>query len=294
MGISKYKKSLIVLAIFAIFVVIIFIIINPSRSTQDFSLLLPGVGFVEIVLLFLVFWPLGIIVGGLFAGYILSPLFLFFHKKTIGIKMSYGIQDNRESPKFKSIFKGVFPALMAINFSLMFALNTTIANAVVHDIGDVSEMPSVILIIAFTVILTITNIIAWALFSPVWFLSDAGIVYSNQERVETKQLDNPIIGRSVGGWYMYLLKGYAGIAVIFSYYQLISTYITEFTGGSDLIALIINLILLLPIMFFLSIAAIPAFILLDITKKHRINYVRKWAEKFGISKKVEILFQEKR
>ncbi len=207
--------------------------------------------------------------------------------------MSYGIQDNRESPNFKSIFKGIFPALMAINFSLMFALNPTIANAVVAVV-DVGEMPSVILIIAFVVILTITNIAAWALFSPVWFLSDSGIVYSNQERVEAKQLENPIIGRSVGGWYMYILKGYAGIAVIFSYYQLISTYIPEFKGGSDLIALLINLILLLPLMFFLSIAAIPAFILLDITKKHRIKYVRKWAEKFGISKKVEIVFQEKR
>ena len=54
MGISKYKKSLITLAIFAVFVVIIFLIIDPSRSTQDFSLLLPGVGFVEIILLFLV------------------------------------------------------------------------------------------------------------------------------------------------------------------------------------------------------------------------------------------------
>jgi len=87
---------------------------------------------------------------------------------------------------------------------------------------------------------------------------------------------------------MNLMKGYAGIAVIFSYYQLISKFLTEMTG----VMLIPNLILFLPMMFLISISAIPAFILLDLIKEHRNRYIRKWAEKFGITKKVAISFQE--
>ncbi|GAH44180.1 unnamed protein product [marine sediment metagenome] len=202
--------------------------------------------------------------------------------------MDYGIQENLKSQKFKSMYKGIFPALLAINFSLMFALDNNIATAVVYNIGDISNMPSTVYIIAFLIILSITIIIAMGLFSPVWFLNDAGIVYSNQEKVRKKQLEQNIIGRSVGGWYMNLMKGYAGIAVIFSYFQLISIFLNEMSGPM----IIPNIILFLPMMFLISIAAIPAFILLDLIKEHRNRYIRKWAEKFGITKKVAISFQE--
>jgi len=43
----------------------------------------------------------------------------------------------------------LFPALLAINFSLMFALDNNIATAVVYNIGDISNMPSTVYIIAF-------------------------------------------------------------------------------------------------------------------------------------------------
>ena len=288
MGISKYKKSLFLDGVLIVLIIVIFLILEPIRGNQDFSQFIPGKGFIESFLLFIVFWPIGAIIGGVLFGYILSPLFLFIHKKTIGFTMYYGIQENIESQKFKSIFKGIFPALLAINFSLMFALDYNIANEVVYNIGDISNMPRTVYIIAFLIILSITIIIAMGLFSPVWFLNDAGIVYSNQEKVRKKQLEQPIIGRSVGGWYMNLMKGYAGIAVIFSYYQLISIFLAEMSGPM----LIPNLILFLPMMFLISIVAIPAFILLNLTKEHRIRYIRKWAEKFGITKKVAISFQE--
>ncbi len=288
MGISKYKKSLYLIGGLSALIIIIFLFLEPIRGDQDISQFIPGKGFIETILLLLFIWPIGAIIGGFLFGYILSPLFLFIHKKTIGFSMDYGIQENLKSQKFKSMNKGIFPALLAINFSLMFALNSDIAEVVVYNIGDISNMPSTVNIIAFLIILSITIIIGMGLFSPVWFLNDAGIVYSNQEKVRKKQLEQPIIGRSVGGWYMNLMKGYAGIAVIFSYYKLISQFLTEMTG----VMLIPNLILFLPMMFLISIAAIPAFILLDLTKEHRNKYIRKWAEKFGITKKVAISFQE--
>jgi len=288
MGISKYKKSLYLVGGLSALIIIIFLFLEPIRGDQDFSQFIPGKGFIETILLLVFIWPIGAIIGGFLFGYILSPLFLFIHKKTIGLTMDYGIQENLKSQKFKSMYKGIFPALLAINLSLMFALDNNIANEVVYNIGDISNMPSTVYIIAFLIILSITIIIAMGLFSPVWFLNDAGIVYSNQEKVRKKQLEQPIIGRTVGGWYMHLMKGYAGIAVIFSYYQLISIFLNEMSGPM----IIPNIILFLPMMFLISIAAIPAFILLDLTKEHRNRYIRKWAEKFGITKKVAISFQE--
>jgi len=288
MGISRYKKSIYLFVGLSAVIIILFLFLDPIRGDQDFSQFIPGKGFVETIFLFIIIWPIGAIIGVFLFGYILSPLFLFVHKKTVGLTMDYGIQENLKSQKFKSIYKGIFPALMAINFSLMFALDDTIANEVVYDIGEMSSMPSTFNIIAFLIILAITIIVAMGLFSPVWFLNDAGIVYSNHEKVRKKQLEQPIIGRSVGGWYMYLMKGYAGIAVIFSYYQLISKFLAEMGG----LMVIPNLFLFLPMMFLISIVVIPAFILLDITKEHRIRYIRKWAKKYGITKEVAISFQE--
>ncbi len=207
MGISKYKKSLFLDGVLIALIIVIFLFLEPIRGDQDFSQLIPGKGFIETTLLFIFIWPIGAIIGGVLFGYILSPLFLFIHKKTIGFTMDYGIQENLKSQKFKSMYKGIFPALLAINFSLMFALDNNIADEVVYNIGDISNMPSTVNIIAFLIILSITIIIAMGLFSPVWFLNDAGIVYSNQEKVRKKQLEKPIIGRSVGGWYMNLMKG---------------------------------------------------------------------------------------
>ena len=64
-------------------------------------------------------------------------------------------------------------------------------------------------------------------FSPTWFLTDAGIVYSNEERVTGT--DEPVEGRTVGGRFTDFLRGYAGIGVVFSYIQFLSVYFGEQT-----------------------------------------------------------------
>ncbi len=112
-------------------------------------------------------------------------------------------------------------------------------------------------------------------------LMDAGISYLNQKKVEgTEKL---IEIKTSGGWYLNLLKGYTGIGVI------ISNYLIMLQLPGNWWNLIINNALFL---LGLKISSIPAVILLDVTKDHRIKYVRKWAMKFGINKKVEIFFQE--
>lgn len=299
MSIKKYKKPLRNFIIYAVLIVVMFLLISPTIANQNISLLLPGEGVIEVTIMMLVFYPLSAIIGGVLFGYVLGPLFLVIHKKTIGLNMSYGIQENLESEKFRGGFKAFFPALMAINFSLMFALNENTANAIIYDLGMGSGSPgvptSIISIVASLILLTFTIAVAMGLFSPVWFLLDAGIVYSNKERVERKNLEQPIVGRSVGGWYMYLLKGYAGIAVIFSYFQLIFTFFSRMIelGASDDMTLVfvINIVLLAPLMFLIALSALPAVILLDLTKKNRINYMRKVASMLGIKEQVKISFE---
>ena len=126
--------------------------------------------------------------------------------------------------------------------------------------------------------------ISMALFSPIWSLFDSGIVYTNQEKVKNKK--EPFEVRSVGSWYMYLMKGYAGVAVIFSYY---SFFIAMLEAGVFMFVEII-LIPLMPII--LTIAALPAIIILDLTTEHRTRYILKCAKKFGIIKNIEVNFKE--
>lgn len=50
------------------------------------------------------------------------------------------------------------------------------------------------------------------MFAGAWTLYEAGIGYSNKEKVKDKGVF--IETRSVGGWYLQFLKGYAGIGVL--------------------------------------------------------------------------------
>jgi hypothetical protein len=43
---------------------------------------------------------------------------------------------------------------------------------------------------------------------------------------------------------------------------------------------------------FMLISVIPSLIILDITKEHRVRFVRSFAEKMGIADYVEILFEK--
>ena len=124
-------------------------------------------------------------------------------------------------------------------------------------------------------------------FSPGWFLIDAGIVYSTEEQV--RETDKPVEGRTVGGVFNDYLKGYSGFSVAFSYLQIIVVYY-----GSQISAGIIDIASLIgwfgfPVYVILTV--IPTIILLDIIRDHRIQHVRKIAAKFGITRVVKIYFE---
>jgi len=51
-------------------------------------------------------------------GYVLGPLFLYIHKKIIGRKSIYGIQQRAKINVFKGTFKAFFPTLLSFSLSL--------------------------------------------------------------------------------------------------------------------------------------------------------------------------------
>ena len=75
----------------------------------------------------ILFWSymVGALIG-ILLGFLLTPLFLIVHKKIIGRNLIYGIQERPEPEKFKGTFKAFFPALMALNFALIYVFNPTV------------------------------------------------------------------------------------------------------------------------------------------------------------------------
>jgi hypothetical protein len=228
-----------------------------------------------------VFWmsALAGIIGILLIGYILTPLFLVAYRFTVGIRMTYGIQERPESKKLNIKFKALYPALMALQIALMFSTNQAIQNfALSTSYMNVSSNVPFIPMATVGAIIPLTFGIAMAIFSPIWFLLESGIVFTNKNKVEGMR--DPVEVRSVGGWYHYLLKGYAGISVIISYTFFVVGIISEENFNPGVIIMV-----LLPLLMILM--AIPGFILFDITDKHRQKYMRKIAGIFKISEPLE-------
>ncbi len=254
------------------------VVISAAASDDPFTALLPGnhMGLQMSIL----FWSymLGAIVGVLLF-FILTPLFLIVHKKIIGRKLTYGIQVRPELEKFKGTFKAFFPALMALNFALIYVFNPT-----VQDILRITADPGFAwVLVSLFMILMVTFGLAMALFSPAWFLQDAGIVYTNKEKV--RYTTNPIEMKSVGGWYIGFLKGYTGISVIITFYSFVIELLNQITADQFHFSIPLFL-LLLPIL--LSFWAMPAVLLFELTREKRRKFVLKWATKLDITKDLNL------
>lgn len=198
--------------------------------------------------------------------------------------MQYGYQEIKEKEwTFSRYLKAFFPALMAINFSLMLLEIPELVDLLLYEVELNFYLPALIILTSVTVGISLS------LFSPIWFLQDGGISYSNVEKADENS--DLIEARSLGGWYYRLLKGYAGIGVLFSYYS----FFTYFIGSlsTDMTTTILLMVFFIPYPIIVAIGAIPAVILLDLTKNHRTKYVRKIAKKFGITDEIEISFKKK-
>jgi hypothetical protein len=270
---KKYKKDLIIFV--CIIIPLILFSFVPLEGNAFIKFLPNSMSFQ----IGYIFWmsALAGIIGILFIGYVLAPIFLIAYRYTVGIRMTFGIQERQESRKLKITFRALYPALMALQIALMFSNNVVVQNFVLSTSYRVANTP-VIPMATVGAIIPLTFGIAMGIFSPIWFLLESGIVFTNKNKVEGMR--DPIEVRSVGGWYHYLLKGYAGISVIISY----TFFVIGIVEAGDFNLGVIIMVLLPLLMIFM---AIPGFILLDMTDKHRQKYMRKIAGFIGISGPLE-------
>ncbi|MBY9005935.1 MAG: hypothetical protein KGD63_04175 [Candidatus Lokiarchaeota archaeon] len=229
----------------------------------------------------LVFSVLGAVAGAFIGGYILTPLFLYVHKKIIGRKLIYGFQNRDQSNEFKKyFFKALFPALLTVHLCIIFSSNLNIQELILDNPSSSTIMNQML---TFSTLLPLFSGIGIAIFSPTWFLLDGGIVYSNKKKVE--KISDPIEIRSVGGWYIYLMKGYAGISVFITYYDFFSRLLQEMDMSDPSF---IMMIVTWPIMpLFIAFIMILALISLDMTFDKRRKFVRNVGNNLGISKPLE-------
>ncbi|MFX1594051.1 MAG: hypothetical protein ACFFCL_15280, partial [Promethearchaeota archaeon] len=187
------------------------------------------------------------------------------------------------------IFKGFFPVLFAMNLGIILMNNQIIQELVLKPAYITGSLNAQFL--TFAGLLPIVIGIGLGLFSPVWFLLDAGIVYSN--RLKVKGTSKPTEVRSVGGWYLSLLKGYAGISMIISFYTFLSMIIQSLITSSDELFRWILIAGLWPVLpFLLAIMVLIGVILLDKTFNHRKRFILKWAKKLGINSPLEYNLDE--
>jgi hypothetical protein len=284
MEIKKYKKKFILFLSYTVFM-ILFLITSvavgamvPGPSITTFIPV--NNSTLEACIMIFIFWPLSAILGIFIGKYIVLPLYLFFHKKFVGLNMEYGIQDKKRPEKLKRTFAALIPALLAINLALILAQIEGIALLVAKPAGTMLQFNAFIILLMFTII------IAMALYSPVWFFLDSGLVYSNKEKVEDRA--DPIEVKSVGGWYRTILKGYAGISVIITFIQ----FLLMSVWAPDPTAFLFNLIGVSLFPFFISLTSLLALIIVDMSAESNIKYVRKLAEKNNISDYMEVKIEK--
>jgi len=284
---SKYRKAFQIF--FGVEALITLLVIYGLTFGQGFdaSPLIPFTNvFHEIMFVFIVI-PISSTIGAIIGGYALTPIFLLFHK-TIYRKAIYGIQETNPAKIFKHTLQGYYPGLLAFNISSIILLLVPKFRNQLLTLGMLEEAPLVYQYIFENLFLLMFTIaLSMFIFSPGWFLIDAGIVYSTEEQV--RGTDRPVECRTVGGMFNDYFKGYSGFSIAFSYLQILVVYY----GGLMSVERvdIVQLIGFFGIPVYVILTVIPTFILLDLTRDQRIQYVRRLAAKIGITRVVKIAFE---
>jgi len=289
---SRYRNLIILFVFYVIFWIILTAIMrviifpegNPLALTR--FIMFDDI-LTELFLVFVILIPISGIIGTIIGGYILSPIVLALHKLFYRSKKYYGIQYESEDKKIKLLTSGFYPVLMAVNLAFIFStpevtfavLEPDVTNVLVNVVKN----PFFVRFLTQTILLIFTFGASTVFFSPVWLLKDSGVVFTTKDRVESS--NETLLIKSIGEWFQTLLKGYAGIGVLFTYILVIYDFIIVFIANLGTIINIVNipnLFLWLGLPFYLLFSMIPAVIIHDGLRKRRLSYVRKFAHKIGI------------
>ncbi|MFX0022462.1 MAG: hypothetical protein ACFE9S_09040 [Candidatus Hermodarchaeota archaeon] len=281
---KRYKKTLIIWIIFIVVFVASLLLNGLLIGSLNIYTILTQNFWYDTILIFLLI-PILSIAAYFLGGYLFAPLLIILHKKLLGRSLIYGIEERDKPSEFKRAFiKSIFPALMAFNIAILLSDMSAI-----HDfifIPSLTLPPAVRQILTITILLPIVSAIGIATFSAAFFLIDSGIEYSNKKQKKVRDGAYPTELRSIGTYYLYFLKGYAGIAVIIGITKLLIEYLISLQGGEALIYLI-NLLTWPFMPFAIALFMVPAVIIQDYTYDSRNRFVRKWANKFGISGRIQ-------
>lgn len=283
-----YKKQVIIIILLMFFPVtwlIISLIMDMGSASRIIAFLPGNDWFAQMAWIFIAIMIITSL-SGIVGGFILAPIFLILHKLLYHRRgLMYGIQERPTPEKFTGTFKGLFPSIMAINFALMFAANQDVQTIILDPTFPSHDIVGTLITLVGLVI--ITSGIATFLFSPVWFLLDSGITYTNKNQSETTP--DPIEIKSIGGLFDDIMKGYAGIGVIISYIGFISTLLPTFFAPGDVdMGTFGSLGLILAFPLLICLYALPGIIFLDIIRKQRRNYVLRIAKRIGIAEIIEV------
>ena len=283
---SKYSKPILYFIFYCIFILILSIVLSISIPHLNLTYFIPirDIG-IEVGLIFLLILPISSIIGVLIGGYLFGPLFLYAHKKIFGRRVEYGIYE-KDFTKFKFFSEGIFAALMTINLSLL--LTTPLIISISAGTGSNSYIDD---LSTFLALLMFTIGLASILFSTTWFLMDSGVLYSNLKKA--RDTPKPVEIRSVGRWYGQLLKGYAGVSVVLSYIEFMDLFIPQLANDLSIPLFVMLLIVFIPFPLIIVIPIIPALIISDRLKDHRIRFIREKARKLGIISSAEVTFELK-
>lgn len=301
--ISKYQNFIIIYLLYNAFWLILTsllqLIFQPTIPIS-YARVVPFLNniLLELLFIFLLVFPLSGLFGVIIGDIVITPIILIIHKRIYRDKMFYGIQKNLGSDKLKLFSRGFFPMLMAINLASLL-LTPEIATFLL-EVDIILEFETMLVIPVLTrflvgvIVLMITIGVTAMLFSPVWILKDSGIIYSNKEKVEN--LEESVVLKSIGEWYHTILRSYAGIGAIITFYLIIQTFLKNFIenwGQPGNILNIPSLMLWLGLPFFLPITLIPGLIFHDLVQKNRITFIQRLGKKLGIKDTAIISFEFK-
>lgn len=301
---SRYRNLIILYIFYIVFWIILTSIMRgviiPEGTPIALTKFIPVDDVLtELFLVFVIILPISGIIGTLLGGYILSPLIMILHKLFYRSKKYYGIQYESEDKKISLLSSGFYPVLMAVNLSFIFLtpeiISAILEADVISNFAVTLKIPVFIRLLGQAILLIFTFGASILLFSPVWLLKDSGIVFTTKEKVENS--NEMLLIKSIGEWFQTLLKGYAGIGVILTYFFVIFDSVTLFINNMGAPGIMLNvpsLILWLGLPFYLVFSTIPAVILHNGLKKRRLSYVRKIAYRIGIRETAIVSFELKK
>lgn len=280
----RYKKWLVIWIIFIILFCTTLIINAGIIGTINIYAILTHNFAIDTALIFLSI-PIISIIAFIIGGYIFTPLFIFIHKKVLGRNLIYGIREMQRPKDFKGAFmNSLFPALLAVNLGILLG-----DESVLYDLLFVDSFQpgsAIYQILTLLILFPLVCGIGIGVFSAAYFLLESGIEYTNKEQKKVRRGAFPTEIRSIGGFYLYYFKGYAGISIVISLITLIISFFSVLEGLS-IVTYIMNIFLWPLIPFIITFFMIPVFIIQDFTYERRKKYTLKWAEKFEIQGQLE-------